>query len=759
MRLCVRMLWVGALLALLPAVVWAAAGDTFRDFGPLERLREMVDVHADRIDYQEKDGRIVASGAVRLDVGERHLAADEVSVDLNAQTVVATGHVVFAVGTNRLSGDRIEYNYRTNQGVVINGRGLIEPGISVSGDEIRQEGEHVFSFINGRFTSCRACQPEPTSPWWEFRAEKGTMYQDDWIVADNATIYIKDIPVLYSPVIGLPIGPRRTGFLFPVVGWGSNGFTYKQPFFWAISRSQDMTVTPMYRTKRGFELDGEYRYVLDDRSSGSLRGQYWYDTQPQGAPNNRGIVHWMHDQAFSPEWTFKANAQYQSDTSITRAFNEIPSALSTQVLNDSNIFLTQNTPRYVFLSLLESTEYLNQTNVNRTWRVPEFRLQWLPAQVLNWPLMAEGESSAVLLQRTGTQGTGRLDIYPVAHLPLDVSPWLTATSSFAFRETAYTSSAQPGGQLNRFLVEAGETLSSRFLRRYDNPGFGFTRLTHVVEPTLQYLYIPWVKQQELSQFDRVDFVSGQNRVFFRFDNRLMAHRMEDGTPRSWEFARLGLAQSVNLSPTTREFSDVYLESLTPERVDQALKHVSQASVNDFRVGEEQTWSNFVVTSAVSPVPDFTLYNTVAAGTFQLNYNSNTQLVSTGNGKFNAQAINSGVTVNWTNELTTDFAYTFARGADANGIFLKGTWKPLPSIVVEYISRYSPERSTFNENGLILHYATCCWEVRLRWDNRNQGPGQSRSNTTTINFMLRSPTAPSPEAATTPAGATERRRLF
>jgi len=750
--------WLGLFL-LLPGVVWAAGSDMFRDFGPLERLREMVDVHADRIDYQEKEGRIVASGAVRLDVGERHLAADEVTVDLNAQTVEATGHVVFAVGSNRLAGDRIEYNYRTNQGVITNGQGLIEPGISIAGDEIRQEGEHVFSFINGRFTSCRACQPEPTAPWWEFRAERGTIYQDDKIVAHDATVYLKDIPALYSPIIGLPIGERRTGFLFPVVGFGSNGFTYKQPFFWAISRSQDLLLTPIYRTKRGFEMDGEYRYVLDERSNGSLGGQYYYDTRPQGAPNNRGIVRWIHDQALSPEWSFKANAQYQSDTSVNRAFNDTPSALSTQVLNDSNIFLTQTTQRYVFLGLLESTEYLNQTNVNRTWRVPEFRLQWLPAQVLNWPLLAEGESSAVLLQRSGAQGTGRLDIYPVAHVPLQVSPWLTATSSFALRETAYTSADQPGGQLNRFLVEAGETLSSRFLRRYDNPGFGFQRLTHVVEPTVQYLYIPYVNQQSLSQFDRVDFVSGQNRIFLQFDNRLMAYRVEDGTPRSWEFARLGLAQSVNLSPSTRQFSDVFLEALTPERIDQAVKQVSQVQQSYFREAREQTWSNFVVTTAVSPVPDMTLYNTVAAGTFQLNYNSSTQLVSTGNGKFNAQAINTGLSVNWTNELTTDLAYTFDRGAAADGIFLKGTWKPLPSVAMEFISRYNVQTTVFEENGLIFHYSTCCWEMRLRWDNRTQGPGQARSNSTTVNFSLRMPTASTPLGAGAPPGTSQPGRLF
>ena len=745
------------LFALLPGIAGGAAGDLFRDFGPLERLREAVDVHADRIEYQEKEGRIAASGAVRLDVGERHLAADEVSIDLDAQTVVATGHVLFAVGSNRLEGDRIEYNYRTNQGVIANGRGLIDPGISFSGAEIRQEGEHVFTFKDGSFTTCRACQPEPVVPWWEFRAEQGTIYQDEWVTTRNSSIWLKGVPALYSPFLALPIGPRRTGFLFPVVGYGNtDGFTYKQPFFWAISRSQDALITPMYRTNRGFELDAEYRYVLDERSAGSLWGRYLNDQQPQGAPPNRGEIRWTHNQAFSPEWTFKADTHYQTDTSINRAFIDTPSAERTQRIDDSNVFVTQTTPRYVFLSLLESTYDLGQTQIQRVSRIPEFRFQWLPAPVFNWPVLAEGESSAVFFQRSDAKSTGRVDLYPVIHVPVSVSPWLTATTTLGLRETAYTSAVQPGGEANRFLAEAGETLGSRFLRRFDNPGFGFLRLSHIVEPTLQYLYTPWVRQESLNQFDRVDFVSGQNRVFFRLENRLMAHRLEDGgTPRSWELARIGLAQSLNLHPQRQQFSDVYLETLTPERVDQAVTDVSSTAVNGFREAKEQRWSNLVLQGAVSPVPDVTVYSTVAAGTSQLNFNfqTRTSSPSPANTRFNTQAINSGVAVHFTDELTVDLGHTFVRGASADGVLAKATWKPLPSVAVDILWRYDIQSNLFNENGLVVHYATCCWEVRLKWDNKTQGPGLSRNNSVAVSFSLRTPT---PSAPALPG---EQQRLF
>ena len=48
-----------------------AAGDLSRDMERLERLRETVDVEADRIDYAEGERKIVASGAVRIVLGTR----------------------------------------------------------------------------------------------------------------------------------------------------------------------------------------------------------------------------------------------------------------------------------------------------------------------------------------------------------------------------------------------------------------------------------------------------------------------------------------------------------------------------------------------------------------------------------------------------------------------------------------------------------------------------------------------------------------
>ena len=45
----------------------------------------------------------------------------------------------------------------------------------------------------------------------------------------------------------------------------------------------------------------------------------------------------------------------------------------------------------------------------------------------------------------------------------------------------------------------------------------------------------------------------------------------EGAVRAHELFRLNIAQSWNVQPGTRNFSDVYLTGLTPERVDQAVQ--------------------------------------------------------------------------------------------------------------------------------------------------------------------------------------------
>jgi len=559
-----------ALLLLCLGPPAAAQRDLAGELERLERLSQSVEVDADSLEYDAAAGRLIARGNVRVIVEGRALAADEVVLDLDAESLVATGRVVLLDGESRLEGDRLEYDYRSNRGRLTNAEGFFPPGLSLTGSEIRREGERQFSVSHGTFTACRLCQPPPETPDWEFRAREATVYLDEWIVSRGTSLRAKGVPILYAPLAALPIGPRRTGFLIPRLNYGTrDGFGIRQPFFWAISRSQDATIAPVYRTKRGWEVDGEYRYVIDEQSRGRLFGRYLHDNAADAPRPDRGEIRWLHEQVLAPTWSLKADARYLNERTLPRDLLDSAVADRTQRTIDSNLFVTQTTSRYVLLGLAQVTQDLSEeSQETRFSRLPEGRFHWLPGRLFGSPLLLEGEASAVYLERNQAEDAGRFHARPALHLPLALGPWLSSATSVGLRQTAYTESEQPGGDTTRFLAEVSQRLGTRLVRTYAAPGFGLTHLTHAVEPSLTYLYVPWQDQRSLPQFDRLDFISPQNRLVARLGNQWLGRsRGPDGEILSREIAALEIAQSLNLQPRTREFSDVYLAGLTPERID------------------------------------------------------------------------------------------------------------------------------------------------------------------------------------------------
>jgi LPS-assembly protein len=712
------------LLVLLFPIVSSAQDSLHQDLDRLQRLRDAVEVDADRMEYSEGERKVIAHGNVRVVMENRLLFADEVALDLDDQVVVATGHVVLMEGLNRLEGDRMEYNYRTNLGVITNGRASLEPGVSFSGVEIRREGERQYHIRDARFTACRLCQPEPQIPDWEFRASEATVYQDEFVVSRYTSFWVKGIPTLFSPIAALPIGARRTGFLMPRFAYGNrDGFAVRQPFFWAISPSQDLTVTGIYRTKRGIELPGDYRYLLAEDSRGELTGRYLHDNASTAPQKNRWDLKWMHDQTLTPTWSFKADVQAQSDRRLQRDFVETPVVQRTERTLPSNAFVTQATPQYMLLGLVNVTRDLSDVSETRTGRLPEVRFQWLPSPLLGMPLLVEGQTSAVYLTRNRDEDTGRLDFSPGLRLPLALTPWLTAASTVAFRETAYTEKVGPSGSSQRTQVELGERLSSRVARRFDEPGLGLLRLTHVVEPALTYQYIPWTDQRSLPQFDMTDFVSPQNRLTYQLTNRLFARwREAGGEIRSHEVATLDILQSWNLQPRTREFSDTYLTGLTPEQVDQAVTVLGSLG-NGFSQVQERDLSNLVFNAGLSPRPGMALRGTLAFNT---------------EGR-RTDAINAGIELHRRDLLTLEVSSTYARDRQANGLIGRVEIHATKTILLEFLTRYDVRTTSLMEQSAGLRYTSCCWEMSLKFTHLARGLGEKAENSVHLTFDFRIPT--------------------
>jgi len=127
--------------------------------------------------------------------------------------------------------------------------------------------EGVTVFEKGVFTSCKKRENKKCPPWMiraqkiEHDNAKKTIYYTD------AVMKIYDFPVFYFPKFFHPdpTVKRQSGFLFPrfssssMVGAGAT-----VPYFWAISKDRDMTVTPKLYAKENILLMNEYRQAFDN---------------------------------------------------------------------------------------------------------------------------------------------------------------------------------------------------------------------------------------------------------------------------------------------------------------------------------------------------------------------------------------------------------------------------------------------------------------------------------------------------------------
>ncbi len=128
---------------------------------------------------------------------------------------------------------------------------------------------------NAIFSSCCIDNPD-----WSIGFSKATYNTDDKILEINdAVAYVKEIPIFYFPYLYLPlVHKRKSGLLIPSFSYSKDeGFLYSQPIYLAISRSQDLEVSPQVRTNRGYGAYLTYRIADNIDSYGEFKVGYFKD--------------------------------------------------------------------------------------------------------------------------------------------------------------------------------------------------------------------------------------------------------------------------------------------------------------------------------------------------------------------------------------------------------------------------------------------------------------------------------------------------
>lgn len=121
------------------------------------------------------------------------------------------------------------------------------------------------TFNKNNFTLCNYRKNDKCPPWTVQSTKMLHDRKKKTIYYDNALIKIYDIPIFYTPKLSHPDPSvkRRSGFLTPSFQDTKNlGEGISLPYFWAINKDRDLTLTNNFYASENPLLLGEYRQAL-----------------------------------------------------------------------------------------------------------------------------------------------------------------------------------------------------------------------------------------------------------------------------------------------------------------------------------------------------------------------------------------------------------------------------------------------------------------------------------------------------------------
>ncbi len=152
----------------------------------------------------------------------------------------------------------------------------VKSNVWINSKDSSSEGD-VLALTNSILSSCDCIDPA-----WTIRFTSGDYdKKEKWINTYNTRLYIKDVPLFYTPYFGFSTDKtRRTGLLPATVGYSSSeGVLFAQPIFIAPQHNYDIELVPQIKIQRGFGMYAYYRLADSDNSMLKIKSGFFKEKQ------------------------------------------------------------------------------------------------------------------------------------------------------------------------------------------------------------------------------------------------------------------------------------------------------------------------------------------------------------------------------------------------------------------------------------------------------------------------------------------------
>ncbi len=509
-------------------------------------------LQADNLMRDHEREIIELDGNVQIVRGDQHISCQRAVIYLRSKKLELFGQVSVVSNQQTLNGEEILLDYESGTGLIKNG--YVKAGqVLFEGDLIQKTGEDEFFVTDANYTSCTNCPATWNFSGQQIRAELG-----GYAYIKNSVMSIGGVPVLWLPYLVVPLkSDRQSGLLTPEFGrTEEGGIEFAQPYFWAIDRSSDMTLTMKNFEKRSLMGMANYRYVLSENSSGELDTAWLRDqvfTKPNSAfrnfnPDkahfNRWYLYYQHYLEGDDGWVQRMTVHNASDLRYMRDFEKetFERNLSDPAL-ENRVSFSKSTDRYHFT--FDTSYYVNllradplANNNDAVHRLPELTLSQTPVRIEDTPFLYSWDLNYVNFTRSfkgyddlsaGSRipendsgnidvcddqpncnytydgsfdssrdliRTGqRLDFRPTVNANFRVGDALDIIPRISYRDTHYFFPVGADSEVTRRYLKTELTTRLSMSNIYGEDIPQAERYKHVIEPEISYANIPWLDLQ------------------------------------------------------------------------------------------------------------------------------------------------------------------------------------------------------------------------------------------------------------------------
>lgn len=494
-----------------------------------------VEVTADRMEYA--DDLLTGDGHVAVQHQDASVQADRMTVNSKTGEIHADGNIILLREGLRWEGQKLSYNYKTQEGVLGESFMYFEP-VYITAGSTERISTNEFLLRDAVMTTCSGENPVVYAKAGEVRVLDENKPSGVFVQAKKVTFYVGSVPVLYVPVwkrhLGYRIFSTRIGGDSRL---GAFVMTRAElhPAEWLTSN----THLDLF-SKRGLGLGQDFHW-LTPGGKGGIEAYSIHDEDPRSDEDDtaaekalidpqRYRIKVRHREELADETYFAGRLDWLSDPVFLRDFyeEEYRAAASPE-----NYAVVQHSAE-TYAASVRADGRLNDfyTSVNR---LPEMTFDLYRTRIGSTPFFFQSDNNITFLENLqqeipsvispDNERSIRLDTHNQVFMPLRFQDFFNVIPRTGYRGTWYSDTVSGDPKLRNFYEAGALTSFKAYKPLTEKSGFYGTGLKHVVEPYADYSYrTANLHANEFFQFDPVDALDDENEVRFGIRNFLQSKR-------------------------------------------------------------------------------------------------------------------------------------------------------------------------------------------------------------------------------------------